>query len=288
MKTKAKPLEKSRLVADSYELFLRKKHQFVGSDQYSKPDLPEFLFPFQRTLTEWALKKGRAAIFADCGLGKTPISLVWASNVAKKTGKPVLILTPLAVAHQFVAEGEKFGIFVRHCKSREVGKPISVTNYEKLHHFSPSDWGGVVCDESSILKNFSGKTRKAITEFLRTIPYRLLCTATAAPNDYIEFGTSAEALRNAIWTCFRFFKHDTGGSPIMECFPRHWRFRGHAGGFLAPPPHCRLDLGLTNSILPPLRLHTCRDRPNATGWSLFDLPVPMGTARKAAPCASVA
>lgn len=221
-----------QLRTQDYESFLRDKSQFTSGGGFAPVEMPDFLFDFQKLLVDWSLRRGRAAIFADCGLGKTPIALAWAQNVFRKTGLPILILTPLAVSHQFVREGEKFGISVMKSSGRVINKPVTVTNYEQLHHFRASDWGGVVCDESSILKNFSGKTRKTITEFLRTIRYRLLCTATAAPNDFIEFGTSSEALGELgyIDILARFFKHDTGSShPNHGMFSRgHWRFRGHA------------------------------------------------------------
>jgi hypothetical protein len=131
----------------------------------------------------------------NCGLGKTPMQLTWAENVVRKTNGRVLILTPLAVAFQTVKEGEKFGIEVKHKREGlQNGDRIVVTNYERLHYFNPNDFDGVVCDESSILKNFDGETRKAITDFMRKRPYRLLCTATAAPNDFEELGGSSEAL----------------------------------------------------------------------------------------------
>lgn len=179
----------------SYQAFLEAKTQLGGDFGFEPIWMPGALFPFQVALVQWACRKGRAAIFADCGLGKTPMQLTWAENVKRKTGRPVLILTPLAVAFQTVREGEKFGVEVVH--RREGIKPgdgIVVTNYERLHHFSPDDFAGVVCDESSILKCFDGETRKAVTDFMRKREYRLLCTATAAPNDYIELGTSSEAL----------------------------------------------------------------------------------------------
>jgi hypothetical protein len=177
-----------------YRKFLATKMQ---DDSYSGFDpiwMPSFLFDFQRALVDWALRKGKAAIFADCGLGKTPMQLVWAENVVLKTGRPVLILTPLAVGPQTVAEGEKFGIEAKRSRDGKHSGGIVVTNYEKLHLFDSADFAGVVCDESSILKHFSGATQKAVTRFMLKIPYRLLCTATAAPNDYIELGTSSEAL----------------------------------------------------------------------------------------------
>jgi len=156
--------------------------------------MPEFLYDFQQVLTTWALHTGRSALFEDCGLGKTPQSLVWAVNVFKKTSKPVLVVTPLAVSYQTQREGNKFGIEV-HRNQKGIPKyPITVTNYERLYLFNPHDFGGIVCDESSILKNFEGKMRKFITEFSTSIQYRLLCTATPAPNDCMELGTSSEAL----------------------------------------------------------------------------------------------
>jgi len=178
-----------------YATFLVRKSQLNGHHGFVPLFLPEYLFDFQKALVEWAIRKGRAAIFADCGLGKTPMQLVWAENVIRKTNGRVLILTPLAVAAQTVREGEKFGIACRVSRDGSFdGTRITVTNYDQLHRFSPSDFSGVVCDESSILKHFSGATQKAVTQFMSKLPYRLLCTATAAPNDYIELGTSSEAI----------------------------------------------------------------------------------------------
>ena len=177
-----------------YTEFLENKSQLGGDHGFDPVWMPDFLFDFQEDLLNWAIKKGRAAIFADCGLGKTPMQLVWAENVVRKTNKNVLILAPLAVSAQTQKEADKFGIEISRSKDGSIKKNITITNYEKLDHFNPSDFVGVVCDESSILKNFDGKRRKAITEFIKKMPYRLLCTATAAPNDYIELGTSSEAL----------------------------------------------------------------------------------------------
>jgi len=178
-----------------YHEFLQQRQQYGSDDGFDPLWMPAFLFGFQQYLVDWAVRKGRAAIFADCGLGKTPMQLVWAQNVVQKTNKPVLILTPLAVTGQTLDEATKFSIDARRAAPEQNGSAtIDVTNYEKLHLFSPDVYGGVVCDESSILKNFNGVRRKQITEFMRTVPYRLLCTATAAPNDWIELGTSSEAL----------------------------------------------------------------------------------------------
>jgi superfamily II DNA or RNA helicase len=156
--------------------------------------MPSQLFDFQQSLVDWSVQKGRAAIFADCGLGKTTIQLTWAENVSQHTNKPVLVLTPLAVSSQTVREGEKFGIECSRSVNGSIKGRIVVTNYERLSAFNPSDFAGIVCDESSILKSFNGQTKKQIVRFASKMPYRLLCTATAAPNDYSELGNSSEAL----------------------------------------------------------------------------------------------
>jgi len=156
--------------------------------------MPDFLFDFQRDLVEWAVRKGRAALFEDCGLGKTPQQLVWADNIVRKTNGKVLITTPLSVSHQTLREAEKFHVQAYRSLDGKPKKNITITNYERLHYFDPSDYTGFVCDESGILKHEDAKTRRLITEFVRRIKYRLLCTATPAPNDFMELGTSAEAL----------------------------------------------------------------------------------------------
>lgn len=215
-----------------YGEFLRQKSQGGADSGFDPVWMPDFLFDFQRELVEWAVRKGRAAIFADCGLGKTPMGLTWASNVARKTGKPVLYLTPLAVASQTVREAEKFGIEARQSKDGAHAGHIIVTNYERLHYFSSSDFGGVVCDESSVLKSFAGERRGEITAFMRQVPYRLLQTATAAPNDYIELGTSSEALgyMGHMDMLNRFFKNDLNNSAQgrMRGEVIKWRLKGHA------------------------------------------------------------
>ena len=215
-----------------YGEFLRQKSQGGADSGFDPVWMPDFLFDFQRELVEWAVRKGRAAIFADCGLGKTPMGLTWASNVARKTGKPVLYLTPLAVASQTVREAEKFGIEARQSKDGAHAGYIIVANYERLHYFSSSDFGGVVCDESSVLKSFAGERRGEITAFMRQVPYRLLQTATAAPNDYIELGTSSEALgyMGHMDMLNRFFKNDLNNSAQgrMRGEVIKWRLKGHA------------------------------------------------------------
>lgn len=172
----------SRDVRDAYAQFLARKAQLVNAGGFEPVGLPGHLFDFQRALVEWAVKRGRAGIFADCGLGKTPMALSWAEQVHRHTGKPVLLLTPLAVGQQIAGEATKFGHDAGLSRNGKAEASITITNYEQLHRFDWTQFGGVVCDESSILKSFDGSTKAAVTEFMRQIQYRLLCTATAAPN----------------------------------------------------------------------------------------------------------
>lgn len=224
----------------SYGDFIEQKTHLGTDDGFVPDKLPDYLYGFQRDLTEWALMKGRAAIFADCGLGKTPMQLVWADNVYRHTGKPVLIITPLAVTFQTEKEADKFGIEASVSRTGKVASPITITNYDRLHLFDETDYSGVVCDESSALKSFDGERRKLVTSFMRKMPYRLLCTATAAPNDYIELGTSSEALGELGYMDMlnRYFinkekSSDTKGRYRGFASPRMWerkawRFKGHA------------------------------------------------------------
>ena len=217
-----------------YLKFLDRKTQGGADSGFDPIWMPDFLFDFQASMVEWAVRKGRSAIFEDCGLGKTPQGLVVASNFSRKTRKPVLYLTPLAVGPQTIREAEKFGIQARLCRDGVVkpGDHIVVANYERLHYFNPDDFGGVVCDESSILKSFAGQRRGEITAFMRKVPYRLLQTATAAPNDYIELGTSSEALgyMGHMDMLNRFFKNDLNNSAQgrMRGEVIKWRLKGHA------------------------------------------------------------
>jgi DNA modification methylase len=182
------------------------------------------LFPFQKAIVQWALARGRAAIFADTGLGKTAMQLVWAQHIAAHTSLPVLILAPLAVSQQTVREGLRFGIGVTACRTHADIQPgVNITNYEMLAHFQAGDMGGLVLDESSILKSFDGTTRKAITDFGSSIAYRLACTATPAPNDLLELSNHAE------------FLDVMRGKEIMALFftqdgntTHNWRLKGHA------------------------------------------------------------
>lgn len=190
------------------------------------PDLPACLFSFQRDIVRWALKRGRAAIFAGTGLGKSLMELAWADAIVRATGRDVLILAPLAVSSQFIREAAKFNIAARHCKTHaDVGPGINITNYEKLAHFDLSAFGGVVLDESSILKAYDGKTRTMLIQVCKVIPFRLAATATPSPNDFMELGNHAEFLDIMSYTDMlaTFFVHDGGDTS-------QWRLKGHAEG----------------------------------------------------------
>lgn len=223
----------------SYAEFLERKAQHRGNEGFDPEWIPEFLFDFQQALTEWSLRRGKAAIFADCGLGKSPMELVWAQNIYKHTGKPVLIICPLAVSFQMQTEAEKFGIEAQVSRDGSVPSSITITNYERLHLFNRDDFAGAVCDESSAIKNFDGVRRALVTNFLRKMPYRLLGTATAAPNDYIELGTSSEALGELghMDMLGRFFTNNNHNaiagmryrwSKQGSFAGLQWRFKGHA------------------------------------------------------------
>jgi superfamily II DNA or RNA helicase len=179
----------------NYEQFLESKKHTLGEFGFEANYIPDMAFDFQKHIIEKAVKKGRIAVFADTGLGKTLIQLSIAKNIVNKTNKNVLILTPLAVAFQFIIEAEKMGIDdVEYSKDGNYSKKIVVCNYERLQYFDSNDFEGVILDESSILKNFDGKIKKQVTGFVKKIPYRFLSTATPSPNDFIELGTSSEAL----------------------------------------------------------------------------------------------
>lgn len=215
----------------SYTDFIATRVQFDNNSGFDPGEMPAYLFDFQSFLVEWAIRKGRAAIFADCGMGKTAMQLAWADLVVQRTNKPVLLLTPLAVGMQTIKEAEKFGVeAVRTRNGHLPDHPcVVITNYEQLPKFDPDDFSGCVCDESSAIKDFKSQRKGMVVEFMRRLPYRLLCTATAAPNDYWELGTSSEALgylgfRDMITTFFK-----------MEAAKDHhgwgrtkYRFRGHA------------------------------------------------------------
>lgn len=225
-----------------YEKFLFDKSQLSGDHGFEPLWMLDCLFDFQKYLLEFNLRKGRSATFADCGMGKTPLLLTWAENICRKTNGRVLIFTPLAVSAQTVREAAKFEIDCQQSRNGNAAPRITVTNYERISHFKAEDFQGVVCDESSILKNFDGATKAALTEFMRRIPYRLLCTATPSPNDFIELGTSSEALGYTGYMDMlkEFFKQDgntyahggSGGGKIRrfdpDKFQGKFRFKGHS------------------------------------------------------------
>lgn len=206
--------------------------QFIATKEWKAPavgfeasDLPACLFDFQAALVKWACRKGRAALFEDCGLGKTIQQLAWAQQVQRHTSGIVLILAPLAVAAQTAREGAKFGVEVHEAEGADdiAGPGVYITNYEKIHRFDGVDFAGVVLDESSIIKAHDGKTRTAIIERFIATPYKLACTATPSPNDTTELGNHAEFLGVMTRTemLASFFMHDGGETSV-------WRLKGHA------------------------------------------------------------
>lgn len=178
----------------SYREFLERKTQAPPMGGFEPTFLPDWMKPFQRFLTGRAVRRGRSAMFADCGLGKTPMQLVFCENVVRHTNRPALIAAPLAVSHQICREAEKFGIEAHRSADGKPRPNITVTNYERLSKFDPDEFCCFAGDEASIVKHWTGATQKAVTRFLSKIPYRLLCTATPSPNDYVEMGTLSEAL----------------------------------------------------------------------------------------------
>lgn len=180
---------------NEYEKFLENKRHSIGNFGFKANYIPDIAFDFQKHIIEKSIEKGRIGVFADTGLGKTLMQLSIAKNIIQHTNKNVLILTPLAVAFQFLLEAEKLGIDdIEYSKDGKYTKKIVICNYERLHYFNENDFVGVILDESSILKNFDGKIKNQITSFIKKIPYRFLSTATPSPNDFIELGTSSEAL----------------------------------------------------------------------------------------------
>lgn len=178
-----------------YDAFVASKRHTLGSFGFDPSWMPSCAFDFQKAIIEKAVRKGRIGVFADTGLGKTLLQLTIAQNIVLHTNKRVLILTPLAVAFQFVDEANRIGVDdVGHTKDGKIKNKITVCNYERLHLLNPDDFVCVMLDESSILKNFAGKTRDAIVAFIKRVPYRFLSTATPSPNDFIELGNSSEAL----------------------------------------------------------------------------------------------
>lgn len=248
----------------TYEAFLRAKRIHATPQGFDPTEPNPNLFPFQRDIVTWACRKGRAAIWLDCGMGKTAVQLEWARQVHDRTGRDVLILAPLAVARQTHREAEKFAIAapVTVCRTQDDVRPgINITNYEMLPHFDADHFAGVVLDESSILKAQDGKTRTALIEAFRRTPYRLACTATPAPNDHMELGNHAEFLdvMTGPEMLAMFFVHDGGDT-------QSWRLKKHAErafwewvaswAVLMRRPS---DLGYDDGAfrLPPLNVSTC-------------------------------
>jgi hypothetical protein len=208
-----------------YAEFLERKRMVDPSTgMHAVPALPAFLFPHQLAITSWALRRGRAAIFAGTGLGKTAMELAWGNAVADHTDKPVLIFAPLAVSQQHIREAQKFGLPARVVKSQaDIRHGVNVTNYQKIEHFNISEFGGIVLDESSILKSTDGRYRTRLIEECARVAFRLAATATPAPNDFMELGNHAEFLGTMSYTDMlaTFFTHDGGDT-------QKWRLKGHA------------------------------------------------------------
>lgn len=185
------------MTQNSYQEFLKKKQITVklSGFEVKKRDVNPILFDWQKEIVTWALRNGKAALFEECGLGKTFQQVEWAKHVARHTDGKVLIVSPLAVAHQTIDEAKKLGVTVTYIRSQSEAKSgIYITNYDMLKEFDGSQWQGVVLDESSILKAYTGATKRMILEMFETVPYKLACTATPAPNDYLELGNHAEFL----------------------------------------------------------------------------------------------
>jgi superfamily II DNA or RNA helicase len=242
-----------------YETFIQDKSRALAAEGIIDHKTPGWMFPHQAALTKWALRKGRAAVFADTGLGKTAIELVWAQNVVRVTGGRVIVLAPLAVAHQTVREGSARGIDAIYLRADDGASPIVVTNYDMLHAFDADAFAGVVLDESSILKSFDGRTRDTLIKSFSRTRFRLCGTATPAPNDFTELGNHSEFLgvKTRAEMLAEYFVHD-GGSTA------DWRIKGHAigafwrwvaawGAVVKSPA----DLGFDASMydLPPLEMH---------------------------------
>lgn len=244
-----------------YEQFIATKRLVAPAAGIAEPPgLSPRLFEFQSDITRWALRRGRAAIWADCGLGKSWMALEWARVVHEHTGGRVLILTPLAVAPQFVTEGQKLGTVVTLCREDDdVRDGINVANYDRIHKFDVADFVGMVADESSILKDYTSATRNVLVDAFARTPYRLACTATPAPNDHMELGNHAEFLGIMSRTemLSRFFVHDGGDT-------QSWRLKGHAQADFwrwVSSWACNVrrpsDLGYDDAgfVLPPLNIH---------------------------------
>lgn len=214
----------------NYQEFLEAKQHSIGNFGIEPTFIPDAMFDYQKYVTEYLIKKGRAACFLDTGLGKTLIELTVATNYIRHTNKPVLIICPLAVAFQFIKEAEKFGIDdIIYSKDGKYNTKIVVCNYERLEHFNYNDFDCVILDESSILKNFEGAIKQQVTTFLKKVKYRFLFTATPSPNDFVELGTSSEALGYLGYTDMltKFFTNNEDTISPMN-IGTEWILKGHA------------------------------------------------------------
>ena len=277
-----------------YRKFLDKKRLVSSVAGFEPGPIHPRAFPHQRDIARWACKRGRAALFEDCGLMKTGQEVLWASQVSERFGS-VLMLAPWMVAEQTQAEArDLWDTEVTLCASpKDLRSGINITNYEKLHKFQPGGFAGIVCDESGILKAFDGKTRNQVIEFSRTIPYRLAATATPSPNDYTELGNHAEFLgiMSMAEMLATFFVHDGGETS-------KWRLKGHAAtafrewlstwavfltkpsdlgfsdeGFELPPHEIILhvlDCGPSEGFLFPVEARTLQERRGARRSSIGD------------------
>jgi hypothetical protein len=244
-----------------YQEFLNKKSIQPIISGHDAKKLNKNLFDFQEVIARWALRRGRAAIFADTGLGKTLMQTSWADNVCQHTGGNVLIVAPLCVAHQTVREADKFGISVNYCRSQEsVIDGVNITNYEMLEHFDMDEFVGVVLDESSIIKNRDGKTRNALIESCKNVPYKLSCTATPSPNDFMELGNQAEWLGivTMVEMLAMFFINDAGdtGTWILKGHGKvkFWEWLATWAIVIKSPADLGFESGFYN--LPPLNIHS--------------------------------
>lgn len=244
---------------ESYHEFLKVKQFADVASGFTPVGINSNLFDFQQAMVKWACQRGRAAVFADTGMGKTAMQTEWARQVAQHTGGSVLILAPLCVAQQTVEEAEKFGVTVTYTREQPAEDGIWITNYEMLSRFDPEFFAGVVLDESSILKAHDSKTRQALIEAFQQTPYRLSCTATPSPNDHMELGNQAEFLgvMGAVEMLAMFFTHDGGDTS-------KWRLKGHGKSrfweWMSTWAVCvrnPADLGFDGSryVLPALHVH---------------------------------
>jgi superfamily II DNA or RNA helicase len=272
----------------SYADFIEKKLRNDPETGFEPLEISDALYPFQRDLTEWSLRRGRAAIFADCGLGKTPMQLEWAHRVCQETRGDVLILAPLAVSAQTAREGDKFSVPVTVCREPgDIRAGVNITNYDRLERFARHDWKGVVLDESSILKAFDGKTRGALIAWAQRFPYRLCCTATPSPNDYMELGGHADFLGvlSHKQMLAEFFVNDgiSAGSWRLKGHAReaYWRWISEWARALRSPA----DLGYDDRHfdLPPLNVETIQVDADAVSEDrLFAVPVATMSERRQA------